>query len=57
MVKEMIFQIKAEKGPQIKVLATGGLSSILTPLESSFDEVNKLITLEGLRLILQDLEN
>ena len=56
MVKEMIFQIKAEKGPQIKVLATGGLSSILTPLESSFDEVNKLITLEGLRLILQDLE-
>jgi len=25
----------------------------LTPLESSFDEVNKLITLEGLRLIAQ----
>lgn len=51
LVKEMIFQIKAEKGAHIKVLATGGLSSILTPLESSFDEVNKLITLEGLRLI------
>ncbi|RXK47576.1 type III pantothenate kinase [Aquirufa rosea] len=54
MVKEMIHRVKAEKGLQVKVLATGGLSSILTPLESYFDEVNKLITLEGLRLISEN---
>lgn len=51
LVKEMILQIKAEHGSHIKVIATGGLSSILTPLAPSFDEVNKLITLEGLRII------
>jgi type III pantothenate kinase len=53
MVKEMIARVKAERGPGVKVIATGGLSSILTPLESYFDEVNKLITLEGLRLVAQ----
>jgi type III pantothenate kinase len=53
MVKEMIHRVKEEKGDHIKVLATGGLSSILTPLQSYFDEVNKLITLEGLRIISQ----
>ena len=37
--------IHTEKG-DLKVVATGGLSSILTPLASYFDEVNKLITLE-----------
>jgi type III pantothenate kinase len=40
----------------LKVVATGGLSSILTPLASYFDEVNKLITLEGLRLIADRLK-
>jgi type III pantothenate kinase len=53
MVKEMIHRVKEEKGEHIKVLATGGLSSILTPLQTYFDEVNKLITLEGLRIISQ----
>jgi type III pantothenate kinase len=53
MVKEMIARVKAERGTGVKVIATGGLSSILTPLESYFDEVNKLITLEGLRLVAQ----
>jgi len=53
MVKEMIARVKAERGPGFKVIATGGMSSILTPLESYFDEVNKLITLEGLRLVAQ----
>ena len=53
MVKEMIHRVKEEKGQHIKVLATGGLSSSLTPLQTYFDEVNKLITLEGLRIISQ----
>jgi type III pantothenate kinase len=53
MVKEMIARVKAERNVEVKVIATGGLSSILTPLEQYFDEVNKLITLEGLRIIAQ----
>jgi type III pantothenate kinase len=53
MVKEMIARVKTERNVEVKVIATGGLSSILTPLEQYFDEVNKLITLEGLRIIAQ----
>jgi type III pantothenate kinase len=53
MVKEMIDRVKTERQGDVKVIATGGLSSILTPLEQYFDEVNKLITLEGLRLIAE----
>lgn len=50
LVKEMIVQIQAEIGP-CKVLATGGLSAILTPLHGVFDEVDPLLTLNGLRRI------
>jgi type III pantothenate kinase len=56
MVKEMISRVKEDKKGDLKVIATGGLSSILTPLASYFDEVNKLITLEGLRLIAERLK-
>ncbi len=51
LVKEMITQIKLEVGEDCKVLATGGLSSILTPLKPYFDEVDKMLTLNGLRII------
>jgi type III pantothenate kinase len=51
MVREMIAQIKKEVGQDCKVLATGGLSSILTPLQDDFDEVDKSLTLNGLKII------
>ena len=51
MVREMIYQIKKEIGQDCMVLATGGLSSILTPLQDDFDEVNKTLTLNGLKII------
>jgi len=51
MVREMIYQIKKEVGLDCMVLATGGLSSILTPLQDDFDEVDKALTLNGLRII------
>ncbi|MES2520748.1 MAG: type III pantothenate kinase [Bacteroidota bacterium] len=51
MVKEMIYQIKKEVGQDCLVLATGGLSSILTPLRDDFDEVDKALTLNGLKII------
>jgi type III pantothenate kinase len=51
MVREMIHQIKKEVGQDCMVLATGGLSSILTPLQDDFDEVDKALTLNGLKII------
>ena len=52
MVKGMITQIKSELGTNCKVIATGGLSSILHTLESDFDVIDRTLTLEGMRLIL-----
>lgn len=51
MVEKMIQRIKIEIGMPHKVIATGGLSSILTPLRYIFDEVDKNITLNGLKII------
>lgn len=51
MVEGMLDRIQQELGKKIKVVATGGLSSILHPLHDRFDEVNPKLTLEGLRLI------
>jgi type III pantothenate kinase len=51
MVREMIAQIKKEVGQDCMVLATGGLSSILTPLQEEFNEVDKALTLNGLKII------
>lgn len=55
LVKEMIRTIEVETETKYKVIATGGLSSILKTLESDFDEIDRNLTLEGLRLIT--LEN
>ncbi|MFC0181604.1 type III pantothenate kinase [Pseudarcicella hirudinis] len=57
MVKEMIQQIRKEVGEDCKILATGGLSSILTPLQSEFDEVDKSLTLNGLKIISEITES
>ena len=51
MVEGMLERIKKEFGKPVKVIATGGLSSILHPLHDQFDDVNRNLTLEGLRLI------
>ncbi|GAB4192979.1 MAG: type III pantothenate kinase [Thermoflexibacter sp.] len=44
-------QIENELGEKCKVIATGGLSSILTPLQNYFDQIDMLLTLDGLRII------
>ena len=51
MVKHMIATIKSEIGADCKVIATGGLSSILTSLEPEFDEIDRMLTLSGLVII------
>lgn len=53
LVKGMIEAIEAETGLKFTVVATGGLAAILTTLETTFDEVDRNLTLEGLRLITE----
>jgi len=57
MVEGILDRIEKEVGENYKVVATGGLSSILHPLHDRFDEVNRLLTLEGLRFIYQTISN
>ncbi|PMD95033.1 type III pantothenate kinase [Siphonobacter sp. BAB-5405] len=56
LVKEQLFQIQKEVGP-CKVLATGGLSSVLKPLHELFEEVDINLTLNGLKIIGDTLYN
>lgn len=53
LVKEIILRMQTELPNQYKVIATGGLSSILHPLESSFDAVDKMLTLDGMCMIYE----
>lgn len=57
MIEGMLDKIQKELGKAFKVVATGGLSSILHPLHERFDEVNRHLTLEGLRFIHQTVTN
>lgn len=51
MVEGMLDKIEKELGTKYKVVATGGLSSILHPLHERFDIVDRQLTLEGLRVV------
>jgi type III pantothenate kinase len=53
LVKGMLEAIQAETGLSFRVVATGGLSSILTTLEGTFDTIDRNLTLDGLRLITE----
>ena len=53
LVKEILGRIKAELGVPVKVAATGGLSSVLAPLQEYFDLTDKMLTLNGLRLLVE----
>ena len=52
-VKELISKIKEERGEGLMVIATGGLSKILIPLENYFTFVDRNLTLKGIQLILE----
>jgi len=53
LVKGMIEAMTSETGLKFTVVATGGLAAILTTLEDTLDEVDRNLTLEGLRLITE----
>lgn len=47
-VSFMIEKIKEETTPNIKIVATGGLSHVLKPLTPLFDHIDRQLTLNGL---------
>ncbi len=53
LVEYMLRKIKSELHQDIKVVATGGLSKIIKPLENQFDLIDQSLTLNGLRVIDQ----
>ncbi len=55
LVNHMIQKIKTENNAPLNVIATGGLSSVLTPLHDSFDALDPLLTLEGLKVIAEEI--
>lgn len=51
LIKEIVQRIKSTLTDEYKVIATGGLSTVLEPLNGFFDYKDKTLTLEGIRLI------
>lgn len=51
MVEGLIRRIKAELGPETRVIATGGLANILLPELPSVERVEPYLTLDGLEQI------
>ena len=51
MVDGVVERMKDELGHEAVVVATGGLASLVFPLSEQIDEVDPLLTLEGLRLV------
>ena len=53
-VDGIVRRLRAELGPGTVVIATGGLAKVLVPfVQETIDEVDDLLTLQGLRLIWQ----
>jgi type III pantothenate kinase len=46
-------RLRGELGRDIKIIATGGLASVIVEFTNSIDEVDDLLTLKGLRLIYE----
>ncbi|MFT6337846.1 MAG: type III pantothenate kinase [Saprospiraceae bacterium] len=54
MVKEILSRMKAELDNSYKIVATGGLSSVIKELNTEYDEINKNLTLDGIRILAQN---
>lgn len=53
LVRHQLSLIRQELNESYLAIATGGLSEILTPLSQDFDIVDRKLTLEGLRIMLE----
>lgn len=52
-VDGIVRRIQAELGARARVVATGGLARLVAPESETIEEVNALLTLEGLRIIFE----
>lgn len=50
-VDYIVSKMKAEMGPNVRVIATGGLARLIAEEAKSIDEINRKLTLEGLKII------
>jgi type III pantothenate kinase len=51
LVEGLVARFRAELGPEMKVIATGGLASLIAAETAVIDAVDPWLTLEGLRLV------
>jgi len=51
LVKELVARFRAELGEGVKVIATGGLASLIAPLAGVVDAINPDLTLLGLGIL------
>ena len=56
LVRHIIHEISKEAGIEFITIATGGLSSILKPLQEDFYSISSSLTLDGIRLITEKLK-
>ncbi len=57
LVKSLLSRIKKEMGESCIAIATGGLSSIIDTLQDEFVEIDRKLTLDGLRIIGEKVKN
>lgn len=57
LVQSMVGELRRETKQDLPALATGGLSSIITPLHDFFDHIDPNLTLNGLRIVGETIKN
>jgi type III pantothenate kinase len=51
LVDGLVRRLAAEMDDSVSVIGTGGLAGLIEPESETIEEVDELLTLEGLRLI------